>query len=75
MLLTQSSLARWDAAHLAAETDRTTRVKVFTMSGAQIGKAGIGESDEIDIFEAVFGEGCSCWNQMDSVCNKRRDDE
>ena len=46
MLLTQSSLARWDAAHLAAETDRTTRVKVFTMSGVQIGKAGIGEFDE-----------------------------
>ena len=46
MLLTQSSLARWNAAHLAAETDRTTRVKVFTMSGVQIGKAGIGEFDE-----------------------------
>ena len=46
MLLTQSSLASWNAAHLAAETDRTTRVKVFTMSGVQIGKAGIGESDE-----------------------------
>ena len=45
MLLTQDSLARWNGACLAAETDGATRVKVFTMSGVSIGKAGIGAFD------------------------------
>ena len=31
---------------LAVKRDRTRRVKVFTMSGVQIGKPGVGESDE-----------------------------
>ena len=54
MLLTQDSLARWNGACLAAETDRTTRVKVFTMRGVQIGKAGMGESDERLTFPARY---------------------
>ena len=46
MVLTVSNLALWDDAWLAVKRDRTRRVKVFTMSGVQIGKPGVGESDE-----------------------------
>ena len=46
MVLTVANLALWDDAWLAAKSDRTRRVKVFTMSGVQIGKPGIGESHE-----------------------------
>ena len=46
MVLTVDKLALWDDAWLAVNSDRTRRVKVFTMSGVQIGKPGVGESHE-----------------------------